>query len=264
MGTSDPDFFLSALEYFQQGYMAIPLELDTFGRPKKPIPVGWSNFPHSLELMQGLPWERARGLGVLMGPASGNLSAIDVDDEELASIVAPKCAKTRVVKTIRNRCHVYVREKQASKSRTLHVSWRDRPVTIELKCFGSQVAAPPTPGYELLSDVEPRTTASIGLLWEAIAKMIGIAPGIEENFPKPWQRIVPASQRNKSVYVESHRLREAGMPLEDALRIMEIRWTQDYEKGEQDWGEVARTIESAYGKGYHPAVHEVYDDARPF
>jgi len=258
------DFYLSALEYYQAGCMTIPLEPDSQGRPKKPIPTGWPNFIRSLDILKGLPWERASGLGIILGVASGNLAVLDIDDVELASVIAPKCARTRVVRTIRNRCHVYLREAQPSKSRTLHISWKGRQITIELKCFGSQVAAPPTPGYAFISDVEPRLVASVSDVWVSLARMLGVAPGTEENYPKPWQRPVAIGQRNKSIYVESHRLREAGMPFDDALRIMEIRWIQDYEKGEETWDEVAATIESAYGKGYRRPVYEVYEDIRPF
>lgn len=249
MATSEPDFYMAALEYFREGYTAIPLTKDPFGFPKRPIPLAWSSLPHVLETVKALAWEGASGIGIVLGATSQNLAVIDVDDVAMAEIVAPKCRHTRVVKSIRNRCHVYVRERSPSRSRKLTVRWQGRDICIELKCAGNQVAAPPTPGYKFISDADPKEVECVWDAWKGIARIIGVEPGESENFPHPWQRTVPAQQRNKSAYIEAHKLREARMPLEDALRIMQVRWHQDYEKGEQTWDEVARTIESAYQKG---------------
>ena len=255
------DFFLAAMEYFTKGYTCIPLGLDSNGFPKRPIPVGWSQLPHRLEAIQALDWGSAQGIGIVLGPSSGGVSCIDLDDVELAEAAARWTTHTRTVKTIRGRGHVYVRERTPSKSRSFNVLWKGRQIQIELKGAGTQVACPPTPGYAVLSDAEPKEVNSIATAWAGLARCLGIEYNANgEGYPKPWQEKVSAGERNKTAYVEAHFLREARMPLPLALRIMHLRWQADYEKGEESWDEVARTVESAYTKGSPtPLYHELTD-----
>src|SRR3972149_5988513 len=96
---------------------------------------------------------------------------------------------------------------------------------------------------------------SVETAWAALAQMIGrkypglLEVGSNERYPKPWAPFVQAGERDKAAYVEAHRLREAGLALEQAMADMKIRWEKDYEGGEQGWQEIERTIESAYSKG---------------
>lgn len=255
-----PDLLLAALEYFQQGYTAIPLIRDASGLPKKPFTDRWQQTPHKLEIIQGFPWDQAVGIGLVLGPTSNNLAAIDIDDVDLALAVAPKCQHTTLVKTARGRCHVYVKERMPSKTREFKVTWRDRLVNVELRAGGVQVAAPPTPGYEFLTAAEPRLVDSIGIAWAGLARSLGLTEMREADYPKPWAPKVPANERNKSAYVEAHYLRESGMPIELAMTYMKLRWDSDYEQGGQTWEEVARTIESAYAKGSSIRLYEVVTD----
>ena len=68
------------------------------------------------------------------------------------------------------------------------------------------------------------------------------------NYPQPWQGKVEKGERNKSVYVEAHKLREAGLSYDVALEIMVARLQQHYEDGDMAWREAERTIQSAYRK----------------
>jgi len=257
------DLYLAALEYFQQGYMTIPLALDGAGFAKRPITPNWSQIPYSLAALKKLPWEEARGLGVLLGAASRNLAVLDLDDVELAEIAVKHTNHTRTVRTVRGRCHIYVRERVISRPTKFTATWHGRPVEVELKTQGQQVAAPPTPGYTLLSEAEPKEVEHIGVAWTGLARMLAIQTepaGNGQSYPKPWQEKVVAGDRNKSAYIEAHFLRGAGMPLGLALRIMQLRWESDYEKGETDWQEISRTVESAYVKGIHVPISDVYTD----
>ena len=254
------DFFLAALDYFQQGYTCIPLGLDAAGFPKRPIPVGWTQLPHRLELIQAADWGEAKGIGIVLGPSSGNLGVIDLDDVDLAECAAKWTKHTRTVRTVRGRAHVYVKERTLSKPRSFKVLWHGKQVQIELKCQGTQVACPPTPGYSILSEADPKEVENIGAAWMGLARCLGIEASEPEGYPKAWRDKVSAGERNKSAYVEAHFLRQARMPLDMALRIMELRWQADYEKGEEDWAEVARTIESAYAKGWHAPISDVCAD----
>ena len=255
------DFYLSALDYFQQGLMTMPLTLDAAGFPKRPIVPEWSRLPYSLDALKKLPWEEAKGIGLLLGPASKGIAVIDLDDIELAEAAAKWTTHTRTIKTVRGRGHVYVRERTSSKSRAFNVLWKGRQIKIELKGNGTQVACPPTPGYAVLSEGEPREVDCIATAWAGLARCLGIEYDTAgEGYPKPWQDKVPVGERNKSAYVEAHFLRGARMPLPLALRIMQLRWEADYEKGEETWDEVARTVESAYTKGSHPPISDVCAD----
>lgn len=256
-----PDLLLSALEYFKQGYTAIPLVRDAMGFPKKPFTDRWQATPHDLEIIQKFPWDQAVGIGLVLGPASSNLAAIDIDDVGLAEAVIPKCQHTTLVKTARGRCHVYVKERMASKTREFKVTWQDRIVNVELRAAGVQVAAPPTPGYTFLTEADPRLVDNIGVAWTGLAKSLGLTEMRESDYPKPWAPKVSANERNKSAYVEAHYLREGRMPMDLALTYMKIRWETDYEQGGQPWEEVERTIESAYRKPVMPALHEMEHDA---
>ena len=246
-----------AASYFYStwGWAAMPLENDGNGLPKKPFIPQWQALKLPWEdNLAILPWDRAYGLGLILGPASGNLAVIDVDDQELAEAVfAIAVPKTRCIRTIRQRGHIYLIEEQPSRSTTFHIEWKGRQIGIELKATGTQVAAPPTPGYSHMGphDQAAMVVSSIRFAWDALAKRLGIRETAPSNsgYPTAWRETVPREQRNKSIYIEAHRLREAWMPMENALRILQVRWEEDYEQGGQAWREVEATIKSAYSKG---------------
>ncbi|MBI2304034.1 MAG: bifunctional DNA primase/polymerase [Chloroflexi bacterium] len=254
------DFYLAALSYFQSGYMTMPLTLDNQSLPKKPIVNDWTSLPRSLETIKALPWHGAKGIGIILGPTSHNLAAIDIDDTEMADRAIQLCPHTQIVKTVRNHCHIYIHEQVPSRSTNLTVLWLGRHVKIELKAQGCQVAAPPTPGYSLISEKPPQKVETIEAAWEGLAYALGAETANMERYPSPWRPRVPVGERNKSAYIEAHMLRGSQMPLDMALEYMRIRWSADYDKDGEQWEEIKRTVESAYRKGIHSPLHEVYED----
>lgn len=241
------DFLAAALTLAERGWLAIPLVNDHQGFPKKPIGLGWASLTLSEDTIRSLDWTSAVGLGLVLGPVSGNLAVLDVDDPDLAKLLIPRI-ETRAVETIRKRGHLYVKERLSSSSQVVTAIWRNRKVKIELKTAGTQVAAPPTPGYRLLNSFFPIHVDSLAPFWAELTHGINdlTTEGLRSGYPKAWRETVPIDERNNSAYVEAHRLREAGMPLGLALRYMEIRWTHDYQRGDQEWAEIERTVESAY------------------
>ena len=239
---------------FDEGYTPIPLGLDANGFAKRPIVNGWPMLPHDWAIIKGLPWKDAKGLGIVLGKASGNLAVIDVDDEELAAAMFAYCmrrhALPRFVWTVRKHCHIYVREAESTPSRFFTYQWQGRAVGIEFKSQGNQVAAPPTPGYTLAEDVEPFACKTIDQAAKSLFAALGMTLGAEEEsgggYPKAWAKRVPEGQRNRSIYVEAHQLRKAGMDLEAALPVLRARFDNDYEG---EWTpDMEKTIVSAYSK----------------
>ena len=250
----------SASILVQRGWCPMPLTLDSAGLPKRPIVANWPTLVATADVIAALPWDGAAGLGVVLGHPSGGLAAIDIDDVGLGGKVLALLGRDgpRSVRTIRKRAHVYVQEvAQLSPSRAFTIQWEGRTVQIELKAEGTQVAAPPTPGYELIGRGAPYPSPSIATAWKWLCDKVGIkdeGSAVSAGFPSPWRPEVPLEERNKSAYVEAHMLRQAQMPLGLALRYMALRWEQDYAQGDQDWGEVERTIRSAYRKGMGPGA----------
>ena len=247
-------FLTAAKEFHRRGWLSIPLTYDHNNLPKKPIALGWTSLDNTIETIEALPWAEARGIGIVLGAVSHNLAAIDIDHLELSKVLLHELGGEvagRTVLTIRQRCHLYCYEEFPTRSRDdLVLSWKGERIPIEIKASGRQVVAPPTPGYRLIGKAEPPRVRTIGVfLNQVIALVDGLA--LEEvsdrgSYPTPWQAQVAVKERNKSAYVEAHKLRESGMSLALALDIMEARYSAHYAKGEIRWEEIKRTVESAY------------------
>ena len=250
-----------------RGWLCIPLRKDANGFSKIPIVPGWSSLPSTLETVQSLEWEKASGLGIVLGEKSNSLAVLDVDDEALAQAIMLYCwdrldTSPRLVRTARNRLHIYFQEiDYPSPSSKQIVKFDGREVTVELKANGTQVAAPPTPRYKLLNHPqEPMPFFSIAQAWEFVVDCLKDSPAASrleltvdaftgKRYPEPWQEEVKGGERNESAYIEAHRLRETGMPLDQALEHMYIRFKNHYEQQGIIWEEIKRTVESAYMKG---------------
>ena len=207
-------------------------------------------------------------MGIVLGANSGNLAVIDIDDHALATkafttLVAYK-VRTRMVWTVSRNLHVYVREERPSNSTAFKVQWEGRTIGVELKAQGTQVAAPPTPGYELCwwkvnednsykEPILPMQVPTVRAAWDSLALRLGVgmpAAGTpsDANYPHPWEVSVPEGDRNKAAFVEGCRLREAGVPIAQALQLMRARFEAAY-AGTIQWWEMERTIKSAYQRG---------------
>jgi len=259
----------------ERGWLCIPLRRDPV-YPKIPMVHAWTMLEPTLETVKSMPWDKAEGLGIVLGKKS-NLAVIDVDDEELANVIIATVwdhfdTSPRLVKTIRSRLHIYVCELGGvSGSSKFSVTWDNRPVTIELKSEGTQVAAPPTTGYTLLNPSrKPWSHFSVGSAWEFVVDCIKDQPygnrlqvAADNHVPKqreaPWPNEVGEGNRNETAYKEAHRLRESSMPIEQALEHMEIRFNNHYVHKGMSLDEVRRTVESAYRKG---EVIDPNDNAR--
>ena len=256
-------FLEAALVYLRRGWLAQPLAADSQGFAKRPIVAGWPHLERTEAVIRSLPWNQAKGLGLILGAPSSGLCALDVDDEELFSvtILALGGAQApRLVQTARRRGHVFFQEIEGpSPSSVRTVEWRGRRVAIELKANGTQVASPPTPKYKLLTREPPKREFTVesafefwrDCIWDTVPKeqlVVLEQEGQGAGYPKPWASSVPEGARNQSLFVEAHRLREAGMPLEEALGVLAARIARGYAPG-FSWAEAEATIRSAYRKG---------------
>ena len=251
----------AARAYAQRGWVAIPLGLDSHGLPKRPLPMGWP----TLTLLEALAlpeWSDARGIGLVLGTPSNGLAVLDLDDSEMASAAFALCSHTRCVRTIRKRGHIYVVEDTPSSSTAITVQWHGRQIKVELKATGTQVASPPTLGYEVVSNVEPKRVPSVGAAWEGLAAALGIVMEHQRaGYPPPWQEHVPDGERNQSAFMEAHRLREAGLSYALALEHLRFRWETHYQQGGQTWEQIERTIRSAYRKRVPPVPRSLRIEA---
>lgn len=248
----------AANDYYKRGWTPLALGLDSNGFPKRPLALAWTSLPRTQEAIRNQPWNAARGIGIALGAQSSNLGAIDIDHVALAQAVVAELQRsavlTRAVWTIRKRVHLFFIEAAPSNSTAFKCTWHDMQIGIELKANGTQVATVPTPGYELAIDAEPLPVPSLRDAWLSLCRRLSVAEptersGTSAGYPSPWQPQVSKGDRNKAIYIEAHKLREAGMPLDMALDIMQGRIEKHYAPGELTWQEVRATVESAYRKG---------------
>jgi hypothetical protein len=263
--------------YNRYRWTCMPLQNDSNGLPKRPIVTDWTNIKPYMPDIDALPWAGAAGLGILLGPASSNLAVIDIDSKTLARAVYAviKTHKQQVyaVRTARGNMHLYITEAYPSASSKFQIGWEGAELYIEFKARGTQVAAPPSPGYKTISDdlLEWRDLATFWNLLDGRLsylhpdKYSSSPTGKDGAQPKsgvsPWLAEVKSKTRNDTLYIEAHRLREAGMPYEEALSLLMTRIQQSYENNHDlPTEEIRATIASAYRKG---VVTKVGDTAGP-
>lgn len=251
----------AARAYFERGWTAIPLGLDPSGKPKRPIDLGWQHTPHRWDAIERLSWSGCVGIGIVLGPESGNLAVIDLDNNDLAAVVFALLRENARqdhcwVTTGRNNGHLYLVEESPSHPQNFWIDWKGTQVKIELKARGQQVAAPPTPGYaSVWGDTPFLARDGIRGVWNALAARLGLpvaSDGISHgsgNFPRPWQERVPAGERNEALYIEAHMLREAGMPERIAIATLVARVRDAYDASDFPEREVVQTVRNAYKKG---------------
>jgi hypothetical protein len=256
----------AAEQFVERGWVPIALALDLHGKPKRPIVGEWTSLTTETALAQ--PWGQAKGIGVLLGAPSGNLAVIDIDDNELARRVVDELLKydvqTRIVWTISHNVHVFFHEENPSPSRAFKLRGPDGLIGIELKATGTQVATAPTRGYSVARDAPPMKVPSIADPWASIERRLDLVrvDASGANYPKAWQPSVEKGERNKSAYIEAHRLREAGVSLDMALDFMRSRFDGAHQPGDEAWREVENTVRSAYRKGVK-VDRAVYEQWRP-
>ena len=256
----------SAYEYYNQyGWVCIPLRVDpSSGIAKIPITPEWQRTPADWSVIESLEWEKAEGIGIVLGPVSDNLAVIDVDSEALTDAMLSALDGRKdyyAVRTGRRRSHWYFREGTPTSPQTFPAAqWHGETLSIELKTQGQQVAAPPTPGYSFCGTSKvPTPVATLGAAWGPISHTMNVT-GTDRTtgkkgggFPSAWQNEVVEGSRNNSLFVESCRLAEAGMPLDSAMKTMAARMDVSY-KGDLDPHEIERTVRSAYRRVKRPPI----------
>lgn len=254
-----------ARQFIDRGWTPVALGLDAAGKRKRPLAPSWQNLTRETALNQ--PWRGSKGIGILCGPASKNLAVIDLDDLRLAADTMEYFARLkpkvqfRFVWTGSYRGHFYVYEREPSASRRYKVRYKGKEVGVELRCAGNQVAAPPTPGYVLAKDWEPQTVDNVNAAWVLIERVLGVerieTGGGAAGYPRAWDDIKPGD-RNNQVYVDAHQLCRAGMPEQEAERLLTLRFGPEFGK---DFGEheVRRTVQSAYTKARREHREPIYD-----
>lgn len=250
-----------ALRLAAQGWAVHPLVKDDNGFAKKAITRDWQKI--TPDDWDSLDWERAAGIGVIGGSNSGNLAFIDVDHGGLAADLAAYLIRSHrlplMAWTARARIHVYVQETTPSTYQSLSFAYKGEKATVELRATGSYVACPPTPGYTWANaDFEP-LYGSVSAVWSELLRSAGLMPytaslntlGLASSspgYPKPWAQTVGAGERNHSLFIEAATLKDAGMPFDEALALMQLRFGKSYEQGGLLWREAARTIRSAFNR----------------
>ena len=243
----------------------MPLKLDDNGLPKRPIVTDWTNIRQYMPDIDALPWKGAAGLGILLGPASNNLAVLDVDSKTLAraifTIIKTDGQQVYAVRTGRKNMHLYCKEIEPSPSSKFLIMWEGKELYIEFKAQGTQVAAPPSPGYKIISD-DLLEWESLATFWELLDhRLRSLYPDEYQSAPTredggtssgttPWLEEVKTNTRNNTLYVEAHKLREAGMPLKEALSLLITRVRQSYQASTDiSDDEIRQTVTSAYRKG---------------
>ena len=161
----------AAAAYDERGITVVPLGLDEDGLPKRPLDETYPRFRPADNSRHD--WSEAKGLGLVLGKPSGGLAVIDVDDLGLAEYLQRQLLKEPkpplMSTTARGKLHVFVQEERPSGSCDLEVHYSDRLALVQLLAAVSQVAAPPTPGYEWVDPIPQPLYGSIGRVWNKIA-----------------------------------------------------------------------------------------------
>ena len=253
--------------YNAHGWVCIPLKLDNNGLPKRPIPTDWTNIRPFMADIDALPWDSPAcvGIGILLGPTSNNLAVLDIDSKTLAravyKIIRDVGQEVYAVRTARGNMHLYIRERDPSPSTKRDIVWEGKTMKLEFKAQGQQVAAPPSPNYAIIHD-EFLEWQSLDTFWELLDHRLrathpdeykpaptGQTEG-EKSTTRVWQPEGAVKTRNDTLYVEAHRLREAGMPFQEALALLITRVGRSYQdSGEIPESEIRATVASAYRKG---------------
>jgi hypothetical protein len=284
---SDPQYIIpdqtalhkAAEDYYNShGWVCIPLKFDNDGLPKRPIPTDWTNIRPFMPDIDALPWNSPLcvGIGILLGPPSNNLAVLDIDSRSLAravhKIIRDVGQEVYAVRTARGNMHLYIQEIDPSPSTKRNIMWEGKPFQLEFKAKGQQVAAPPSPNYKIIHDTFLEWQ-SLDTFWELLDHRLR-ATHPDEYKPAPtgqdgegkattkvWEPEVKVKTRNDTLYVEAHRLREAGVPFQEALALLITRVRQSYQSGQEIPDEEIRaTVASAYRKG---VVTKVGDTTGP-
>lgn len=178
------EFLAYAAGYANRRITVCPLGQDDDGIAKVPLSDFYPRFHPEDNTLHD--WSRADGLGIVLGKPSGNLAVIDVDDvglsENLLRLFRDEPNAPLMVRTARDRLHIYVIEPTPSRPTDLEVHYSGRRCLVQLLAAACQAAAPPSPGYRWLDAKAEPFYGNIAAVWRQIA----LNYGLPYQDAKPW------------------------------------------------------------------------------
>lgn len=181
------------------GIAAHPLVRDPDGYAKLPMfecGAAWLRF--TSEDNDTHPWDQAAGLGWILGAPPLYLACVDIDDAGLADGIRrhylSTAAPPRMQTTVRGGLHVFAYEPQPSVSVDIEVRWQERWAKVQLLGRQRQAAVCPTPGYVWVTEGAEPLYGTIGGLWHALAREMGLFYRRAEHHAyraRDWSRRLP-------------------------------------------------------------------------
>ena len=243
----------AALAYLAQGYSIIPCRPNN----KRPL-IRWEYFQKNRATAGQIQawwmqWPDAN-LAVITGVISA-ITVIDIDGGpgtlSFAKMQKQPSQLTRLIKTPHG-WHLYYRYNPA-----FHTGAGFLP-GLDVRNDGGYVIAPPSTvggiAYAVLRDIDP---SLLDVVPEAFLSTTRKAEPDAQGRPLPWSEQVAQHSRNDTLYREAHKLREAGIPEDQALELLLVRVQKRYEPNDFPMEEIKRTIHSAYQK---PTVRAIWEE----
>jgi hypothetical protein len=142
-----------AASYADKGITVCPLGLDARGRPKQRLDRHATRFRPGDNTRHS--WENSivKGIAIVLGPPSGNLAVIDIDDRGLADYLQSwlsSLSEPPLMTCTPRGLHIWVREPHPSQWAHLTAKYQGRECDIDILCAGNVATIPPTPGYRWL------------------------------------------------------------------------------------------------------------------
>lgn len=199
-------------------YSSVGLSVIPCGSDKRPL-VPWAEYqrrrPNAEELRRWFSGDDPPRIGIVCGPVSGGLVALDLDDLDTAQAVAldrDLQGRTTIVKTPSGACHVWLRQTNGS-ARCRPLKDQEGRAIGDLKAGGGYVVVPPSPGYRFISEVTP-LAVNDALAWTA-ELLAGV--GVEladrrngERSAEPLPGRIPEGQRNAALCRLAGAMRRVG------------------------------------------------------
>jgi Bifunctional DNA primase/polymerase, N-terminal len=173
------DFAATAARYAERSITVCRLTLDSYGRPKQrldpyaPLRTGgdarWQPSDNT-----SLDWQapEVKGIAIVLGPPSGNLAVIDIDDRGLGEYLWHWLSVLQVPPLMcltPRGLHIYCREPKPSRWNHLRAKYQGRECDVDILAAGNVSAIPPTPGYHWLNKHALSVYGYVGAVWHDIS-----------------------------------------------------------------------------------------------
>ena len=146
-----------AARYEAKGIAVCPLGLDGYGQPKQRLDRYASRFRPKDNTSHDWDRPEVKGIAIVLGPPSGNLAVIDIDDRGLADYLLTWLSSLEeppLMCRTPHGLHIYVREPHPSQWAHLTAKYNGRECDIDILCAGNVSAIPTTRGYAWLNNKE--------------------------------------------------------------------------------------------------------------